>query len=273
MKLRISTITIFLICAMTTMAQQEESQNSIGLHWGMGNLQKQELIASPFIIRDWSPLNILLNYEHSGKVDQKVSLRFGQSFYYVGEPFSFLHRDIEEKKLPHSTSNIDLNYSLTKSFVQNDNWKISAGGRYRNRFQITNYEFGPSGQFLYNLSYGLDALINVEYTSGKHVFESELALPLFSFLARSPYTSQDDAYLERIMVHDDLKVFGEQLKSATFQSWGKSQMVDFDLNYTYTLNNKWDIGITYLFVMNLHNAPVRYTSIENVIYLGTTLKF
>ena len=116
-------------------------------------------------------------------------------------------------------------------------------------------------------------MVRLDYKTGKHTFDSEFALPLFSFLARSPYTSQDDLYLERIMVHGDLKVFGEHLKSATFQSWGKSQMVDFDLAYKYALNEKWDLGITYLFVMNLHNSPVRYTSIENVFYLGTTIKF
>ena len=269
-------IYIFLSILMMSTAllnAQDEKANSFGMNLGMGNLQKQDLIFSPFIIRDWSPLNILLDYEHTGKVDQKVSLRFGQSFYFLGEPFSYFSRGIEIVKWPHSSSNVDLTYSLTKSLLQNNNWKISAGGRYRNRFQITDYAFGEAGQFSYNLSYGLDALINIEYTSGKHSFESELALPLFSFLARSPYTSQDDAYLERIMVHGGLKIFVEHLKSATFQSWGKSQMADFDLSYKYALNEKWDLGITYLFVVNLYNTPVKYTSIENVIYLGTTLKF
>jgi len=75
------------------------------------------------------------------------------------------------------------------------------------------------------------------------------------------------------MVHGGLKIFVEHLKSATLQSWGKSKMADIDLSYKYALNEKWNLGITYLFVMNLHASPVQYTSIENVIYLGTTLKF
>lgn len=270
---RFCIILTILMMGTPLLKAQEVKLNSIGINLGIGNLQKQDLIFSPFIIKDWSPLNILLDYERSRKVDQKVSVRFGQSSYFVGQPFSFFAREIEYDKGAHSTSNIDLNYSLTKSFLQNDNWKISAGGRFRNRFQITNFEFGPSGQFSYNLSSGLDALINIEYRSGKHAFDSEFALPLFSYLARSPYTSQDDAYLERIMVHGDLQIFVEHLKSATLQSWNTSQMVDFNLSYKYALNDKWNLGITYLFVMNLHTTPVKYTSIENVIYLGTTLKF
>ncbi|MFC2090369.1 hypothetical protein ACFLT1_06290 [Bacteroidota bacterium] len=262
-----------MILSTALLKAQETKSNSFGMNLGMGNLQKQDLIFSPFIIKDWSPLNILLDYEHSGKVDQKVSLRFGQSFFFVGEPFSYYYRDIELEKWAHSTSNLDLNYSLTKSLVEKNNWKISAGGRYRNRFQITDYAFGEAGQFSYNLSYGLDALLNVEYKSGKHSFDSEFALPLFSFLARSPYTAQDDAYLERIMVHGGLKIFANHLKSATFQSWRTSKMVDLNLSYKYALNEKWDLGITYFFAMNRHNTPVPYTSIQNIIYLGTTLKF
>ena len=252
---------------------QEVKKNSFGINLGMGSLKKQDMIFSPFIVKDWSPLNVLLEYGHTGKVDQKVSLRFGQYSDYTGEPFSYYARGIEYEKLPHSTSNIDLNYSITKSVFHTNKWKISAGGRYRNRFQMTNFEFGHAGQFSYNLSYGLDALINLGYQSGKHTIQSEIALPIFSFLARSPYTSQDDAYLERIMVHGDLKIFAEHLKSATFQSWNTSKMVDLDLSYNYALNEKWDLGVTYLFAMNLHNTPLPYTSFENVIYIGTTLKF
>ena len=262
-----------LILSSTLLSAQDKKQNTFSMNLGMGNLQKQDLIFSSFIIRDWSPLNVLLEYGHTGKMDQKVSLRFGQYFDYTGEPFSYYARGKEYEKLPHSTSNVDLNYSITKRILHTNNWKISAGGRYRNRFQMTNYEFGHSGQFSYNLSYGLDALISSGYQSGKHAIQSEFAIPVFSFLARSPYTSQDDPYLERIMVHGDVKIFAEHLKSATMQSWNTSQMIDFDLSYIHTLNEKWDIGVTYLFTMNLHNTPLRYTSIENVIYLGTTLKF
>lgn len=262
-----------LILSTALLSAQDAKLNSLGINIGMGNLQKQDLIFSPFISRDWSPLNVLLEYGHKGKLDQKVSLRFGQYFYYVGESFSYFYRGTEYVKYPHSFSNVDLTYSLSKSFIQTSQWKISSGGRIRNRFQISSYQFGESGQSSFHLSNGLDALLNIEYKSDRHTLQSEIALPLFSYLARSPYTGQDDQYLEEIMVHGDLKVFVEHLKNGTFQSWGKSQMLDFKLGYEYALNEKWNFGITYLFSMNLHSTPLRYTSIENVLYLGTTLKF
>ena len=270
---RISIFLIALITGTALLSAQEIKSNALGINLGMGNLQKQDLIFSPFVARDWSPLNVLLEYEHHGKLNHKARLRFGQNAYFVGEPFSFYSRDILNDKYPHSFTNLDLIYSLSKTIIRSENWTIAAGGRVRNRFQISNFEFSNAGQFSYHLSTGLDAVINVGYRTGKHALNSSLALPVFSYLARSPYTGQDDLYLERIMVHGDLKIFVEHLKSGMIQSWKRSQMVDFELGYTYSLNENWDLGISYLFSMNLHNSPVNYTSIENIFYLGTTLNF
>ncbi len=270
---RLSIILSVLLMNAALLSAQEIKPNALGINLGMGNLQKQDLIFSPFVARDWSPLNVRLEYEHHGRLNHKADLRFGQYSYFVGEPFSYYSRGILYDKYPHSFTNVDLNYSLSKNVFRSPNWTISAGGRIRNRFQISNFEFGHAGQFSYHLSTGLDALVDVEYRKGKHALNSSLALPVFSYLARSPYTGQDDAYLERIMVHGDLKIFGQQLTSGTLQSWGTSKMVDFELGYHYALNAKWGIGISYLFSMNLHNDPVKYASIENIFYLGTTIKF
>ena len=266
-------ILLALLMGTTFLSAQETKSNAFGLSVGMGNLQKQDLIFSPFVASDWSPLNVLVQYEHHAKIDQKARVRFGQYSYFVGESFSYYSRDIEYEKYPHSFTNLDLNYSLSTPVYRSANWIISAGGRFRNRFQIANYEFGHAGQFSYHLSMGLDVLLDVGYGTGNHSLNASLALPIFSYLARSPYTGQDDDYLERITVHGDLKIFWEHLKSGSIQSWGTSRMVDFELGYNYALNSTWDIGITYIFFMNLHNSPVQYTSIENVFYLGTTFKF
>ena len=270
---RISFLLSALLTTTTLLSAQEIKSNAIGINLGMGKLQKQDLIFSPFVARDWSPLNVRLEYEHHGKLDHRAEVRFGHYTYFVGDPFSYYSREIKYDKYPHSFVDLDLNYSLSKNVFRSSTWTISAGGRIRNRFQIANYEFGHAGQFSYHLAIGLDALVNVEYRTGRHTLNASLALPTFSYLARSPYTGQDDEYLERIMVHGDLKIFAEQLKSGTIQSWGTSQMADIEFSYMYALNDTWDLGITYLFSMNRHSSPVQYTSIENVIYLGTAIKF
>ena len=61
-------ILLVLIAGLPLLRAQEESLNTFSIDMGMGSLKKQDLIFSPFIIQDWSPLNIMLQYEHSKKL-------------------------------------------------------------------------------------------------------------------------------------------------------------------------------------------------------------
>ena len=270
---RIHLILAVLFISSTLLTAQDDKSKSLGVYLGAGNLKKQDLIFSPFVASDWSMQNVLLEYEKNAKTNQKIRLRVGQFYDYIGASYTYYDRGREESNWPHSFTNLDLNYSLSKSIVKSENWTVSLGGRVRNRFQIANFNFGNDGQFSYNLASGLDATASVDYAFEKHSLSVEIALPIFSFQARSPYTSQDDHYLERITVHGDLKIFAEHLKTYTFQTWNTSQVADLQLGYKYSLNSHWDLGIDYLFVLNRHTSPVLYTSIENIVYLGTTFKF
>lgn len=267
-------ILLTLVMCLPILRAQQESLNTLSVDLGMGSLKKQDLIFSPFIIQDWSPANIMLQYGHSNKLEQRASLRLGQYSKFVGDPFSFVSRGEEYPKYPHNFVMLDLNYALGKRLSLSNNISLIAGGRLRNRFHITNYEFGNAGQFEYFLSSGVDAWLGISYSpQSKHNVQSNIYVPLVSTVARSPYLGQDDDYLERISVHGDLKIFWEHIKTEKITSWGTTQILDFDLNYDYEISERWTVGLTYLFSMNLSSSPQQLTSYENIIYLGTTFKF
>ncbi len=280
---RIKKITILLAALVTCLsglrAQNESSNslnkptNSIGIYWGTGNLKKQDLNFSPFVHQSWSPVNVILNYERSGKLEQRASIRFGSYGGNTGDLFTYQLDGETNTKYGNSFTLIDLNYSLGVELIENEQWKFILGGRIRNRFHISDYDFGPAGPFGYYIPMGLDAWVNLKYNAGnKHRFDANLNLPLFSGVARSPYMGQDDGYLERISVHGDLKIFFEHVKTAEIQSWGTSQIVDLDLRYHYALNDRWELGAGYMFSMNLHSKPVKLTSYQHLFLIGTTIK-
>ncbi len=252
----------------------EGPSNSIALYWGIGKLKKQDLIFSPFVHQDWSPVNVVLNYEHSGKLEHRASIRYGQYSAHTGDLYSFQLDGDTYPKYEHSFTEVDLNYSLGYRISEKENWTFILGGRFRNRFQISYYEFGPSSHFGYHVPIGLDAWFNVSFDPGsKHHLEGSLNLPLFSYVARSPYMGQDAEYMERISVHGDIKIFFQHLASGELQSWGTSQIVDLGLRYKYSLSDRWELGAAYEFSMNLHAAPRDIKSYENLFLVGTTFKF
>jgi hypothetical protein len=275
-------LTIILMALVTSLSglraqnqptsSTEKPTNSIGIYWGTGNLKKQDLIFTPFVHQSWSPVNVMLNYERSGKLEQRASIRYGHYGAQTGDPFSYIIDGETYSKYGHSFNLVDLNYSLGVKLVENEQWKFILGGRIRARFQISDYDFGSAGSFGYYIPMGLDAWVNLKYDPGsKHRFEANLNLPLFSGVARSPYMGQDDGYMERISVHGDLKIFFEHVKTAEIQSWGTSQIVDLDLRYHYALNDRWELGAGYMFSMNLHSTPARLTSYEHLFLIGTTI--
>jgi hypothetical protein len=218
---KLTLIIVALVTSLSGLLAQENSKsasaeatNSIGLSWGLGNLKKQDLIFTPFIHQSWSALNVVVDYERSGKLEQRATVRFGNYGVQTGDPFSYQLDGETYSKYGHSFNQVDLNYSLGVKLAENEQWKFILGGRIRTRFQISDYDFGTAGSFAYHIPIGLDAWFNLSFDPGnKHRFEANLNLPLFSYVARSPYMGQDDQYLEEIAVHGDLKVFFEHLKT------------------------------------------------------------
>jgi len=275
MKHRIIVLCGLIILTLSLKAQEETKVNSLGLSWGMGNIMRQDLTVSPFIHQEWSPINVRLVYERSRKLEQQASLKFGKYSPRIGEAFKYnSFYNGEEITLPHDFTMIDINYALGLSVVENEKFKFVLGGKSKNKFYASTYNFGPSGPSPLFIAFGLDIWLNMQYDiNEKHHFKSNVSLPLFSYIYRDPYLAQDDEFFENIYSHKGLKELGDRIKDGQLQSWGSSQSFDFDLSYGYSLNEKWEIGCTYLLSMNFNQIPTKFTQIENVIYIGGKFKF
>ena len=275
MKRRIIHTILLIVLTMAMMAQEQTRVNTFSLNWGMGNIMRQDLTVSPFVHQVWSPLNVRLSYERSNKLEQQASLKFGHYSPRIGEAYSYnSFYDGEQTTLPHVFTMIDINYALGFSVMENGKWKLALGGKSKNKFYASAYNFGPSGPWPLFIAFGLDIWLNMQYDlNEKHHFKSNISLPLFSYIYRDPYLAQDDEFFENIYSHNGLKELGARIKDGQLQSWGSSQSFDFDLSYGYALNEKWEIGCTYLLSMNFNQIPTKFTQIENVIYIGGTFKF
>ena len=68
MQQRTISLALFISCALALVAQEDVKVNSLSLNWGMGELMRQDLTFSPFVHKDWSPINVQLAYERSQKM-------------------------------------------------------------------------------------------------------------------------------------------------------------------------------------------------------------
>ena len=276
MKRRLFVLCGLIILTLGLKAQEAANVNSFGLSWGMGHVKRQDLSFSPMTHQKWSALNFALSYERSKKLEQEALVRFSHYAPQVGEPYEFIFAFNTEKysSYPHTFTQLDVNYALGKNIVERGNFKMALGGKARIRLWPSNYMWGDNGSFGYYFSNGLDAWLKMEYKlNDKNHLRAHVGLPLFSFVSRSPYMSQNDEYFADNIEHNDFKSVMNFLKRSEIQSWGLSQGVDLDLSYYHAFSERWELGASYWLSMNFNQAPTPLASTEHTFFISTRLKF
>mgnify|MGYP001183732490 CR=1 FL=1 len=268
----------FLIVALlltSGLTAQEVKHNDLSLNWGIGAIMRQDQTVSPFIHQKWSPVNVMLRYSRSKKLDQQAEIKFSLYNPSIVEPYSFnSFYGGEQIGLAHSFKLIDINYALGKSVLEKNDWRLVLGGKSRNHIYASDYNFGPSGPSPMFISFGLDVWLNVKYVlNEKHYFKANASIPLFSYIYRAPYLAQNDEFFENLYSHKGIKEFASRVSDGDLRSWGNSQRFDFDLCYSIVVNEKWDIGLSYLLSMNLNQSPTQFSQFENVFYINGKFKF
>ena len=268
-------IFILLVVGINKLSAQEMPNNSIQIGWGVSNLMRQDLTMSPFIHKDWSPVNAFLSYSRSKKVEQQFTLKYRH--YNPMRTASYEFNSFYNGKsttVPHSFGILDIDYSLGKELIREKKWSMVLGGKSRNFIYASDYLFGDSGPSPMIISFGLDTWIKAVYRlNEKNYFVSSLSLPLFSFVYRDPYLAQDDEYFENLYSHKGLKELTSRIADGEWRSWGKAQRVEFNIQYGYVINRKWDITTHYLFSLNVNQYPTRFTQLENTFLITGKFKF
>jgi len=266
----------FLLTGLISFGQGE-MKNSIQIDWGVGFLDRQDLSFTSLVYKPVSLLNTQITYQRTGNWAHDISTRFGLFRSPANDSYSYYnaYQDKEFSNVPYDQFVfLDINYGLSKSVFHNEHWNISVGGRERNRLQIADFSAGEGTHFSYYFCFGIDAKINAGYTiNEKNTLISNLYLPVFSHIARNPYSAQDGAYFYDSRSNNAIPTVIEYIKGGRLESWKNSQILDLDISYSYKISDRWAMGLKYLLSMNFNQYPNTLNSIENYYYLNSTIKF
>lgn len=270
-------IILFLAISAVTIigyGQPTLPENTLTLRAGLGHMVRQDLIFSPFIHRDVSPINIGLEYARSGRVYQNISIGYSSYMPMVEEPYQYLDREEQKTASPHYFTFVDIDYLLGKRIIQKGKLTTTLGGLLSSNIQLLNYVYGRVGNTGYVLSFGLGAFIKQDYQiTKKHTVSAKLQLPLVYWLARSPYLVNDDAYIENISSHSDLKSFAAFVGDGGFTTISQIQSLNFEIGYTYQLSPKWKVGASYWLEFMHARRPRNLLSLRNSFNLSVNFIF
>lgn len=270
----IFTFLFSLLAGLACLGQQVEKSNVLTLSFGPSSISRQDLIFSPLTHHDFSLINLGLDYTREAKFYQKVSLRYGNFNPRVTAPYDFTFHGDPETAYPHSFNLIDLDYQFGKQLKETQNGTLTAGGLFSTDIQALSYVYGRISSFGYYAAIGLGVFGKYERPiNEKSRLSTTLKLPLFVWLARSPYLVNDDEFIENISSHSGFKTFMAYLGDGQLATWNKVQTLDFELKYEYDQSERWGFGAAYLFEFIHMSQPRNLLSFRNSLNFSANYKF
>jgi hypothetical protein len=268
------TIAFTLTILLSSSLRAQNTTNSIQLQLGLSSSARQDLIFSPFIHNDLSPINVGIRYQKEKTFYQNLHVRFSSLKPSLIESYEFYDNNEINQLSPHIFFIVDLDYWLGKELRRSEQSATRVGMALNADIQALNYSYGRFSSFGYYSALGLGGFISHTHNiNERNKITGQIALPLFSWLARSPYLLNDDEYIENISSRSGLKTFLAFISDGNFATLNKLQTLDFRVNYTYKLTDRWEFGCDYLFEFIHSKEPRNLLSCRNSIFLNTTLKF
>lgn len=219
-------------------------------------------------------MNLGLNYSRSSRFYQKISVGYTNFNPMIAGPYQFNIHGESNTAYPHSFNFINLDYQLGKQVKRIQNQTLIIGGLFSSDIQIMNYGYGRISSFGYFTASGLGIFGTYSRSvAEKSQLEATLKLPLFVWLARSPYLVNDDEFIDNVSSHSGFKTFVAFLGDGQMAALDKIQTLDLEVKYRYDLNKRWGLEAAYLFEFVHVRQPKNLLSFRNSVNLSANFKF
>lgn len=264
---------VFALVSEAAIAQ-EDKPNAIQLRWGIARMGRQDLVFSPFRHTGFSPLNIGFSYLRSGKLYHGAHVDYTGISLAQHESFKYLDDGEEKTSAPHSATLINLNYELGAKLKHQGKRTCYLGGATDFAIQSLNYQYGRIGSFGYYAAFSLHVWYRTSFLFGeKHRLSGQIAIPLMTWLARSPYLVNDDEFIENTESHKGFATFFALLGDGKMVTWNRLQTVKLFVDYDFLLSEKWSIGARYKFDFIHSSRPRNLLSYQNTFFVYGAFKF
>jgi hypothetical protein len=271
---KIFLFTIFSVWSLSSFAQEKQPVNTLSFNYGMGHISRQDLVFSPMVHSDVSFMIAGLEYTRMANLFQNIKLKYSNYTPMVTAPYEFSELGESKTAGPHYFTFVNLEYLIGKQIHESERATTIIGAGISADVQLLNYVYGRIGSFGYYSAFGMNVFVRQNYKiNERSQVAGTLSLPLFAWLARSPYLVNDDEFIENIISHSNLKTLGAFIADGELVTWNSWQSIDFEGKYTYDLSGRWELGAAYLFKFIHASEPRNLISLQNTLVFSANFKF
>lgn len=275
-KLLLSFLAMTVAVVKLTAQDSTHLKNQIALEYGFHYLADQDLIFSPFVLKDIAPMNISTSYVHKGKFIQMAEIYFDSfnptyknTFTYYTNPDSSALETI-----PNDFTFVKINYGFGKMIRATEKYDFIVGGMSENTVIAKYYYAGYFSTFGYFASFSLSPWATYNYYFNKqNTLQFAIHFPIAAWVCRSPYLANDDQFIENISSHKSVKTFFAYVNDGNLQTLNKLQQFDIEASYIYAINKRFDTSISYHFNYIHNSTPLPYSSVQHSFNIQTSFKF
>lgn len=263
-----------LFALAESLTAQETNHNSLSLWVGPAHIARQDLIFSPMIHRDFTPVQLGVGYQRRAQLTHTFRAGYAGFDPMLSEPYDFTEYGEDQTAWPHYFTLIGLSYTAGKTIRESGKWVTTLGGAAHWDIQALNYSYGRISSFGYVSLTGMGVYVRQTFqVTERWRLHGEVQLPLLLWQARSPYLVNDDEFIENIASHSGFKSFMAFLADGHLTSLHEVQSVDLELGVSRLLTEKWQLGASYHLDLLRMTEPRPLLSVRHIFQVSAQFQF
>lgn len=240
-------LALLVCCALPGLAHARgPARDELSLGWSPRVVLRRDQIGSPRLQAGPAWAAGVLRYTRTRALDghrtgldfAKATLRSQPDFEYLRWPEQ---ETVKTEGSPQTTVRFD--YAYLRALPMPAGLALRLGPALDFDIQQVDWVHHPFALGVYMGVFALDARAELEYSPGpRHRLQMAVSMPLFAWVARSPYALNDDESIYANRDHSGVKTFFRYLAGGRFETWNKLQAARLDLRYDLRLADHWALS-------------------------------
>lgn len=275
----ICVLCIAFACATPAQVRAETPSrvDEISLAYSPRAIVADDDLVTPRTLRGGAALGLTARYARTNVDDaHRVRFDFSQATLYTQENFDYRTWPDDE---PATTSGspvtyVRVDYAYLRSIPLREGLHLRVGGAVDIDLQSADWVYHPFAYGAYFGAFALDARGEFEYRPNRrHSVTTELSIPLFAWVTRSPYAVHDDWTIQANRDHSGAKTFFRYVGNGEFQSFNRYRGLRIGVRYTWYPGETWGLLAGARMRLVANTTPRHVLAQEYVLALGVTARF
>jgi hypothetical protein len=258
---------LYVVLSLVALA---EEPSTIDIAWTTSYRARQDDLMSPLVHAGVAPFGGLFTYRHRGP---RTSLLAGLEVDSVpeksGPTYEYPTDDGTATTYPSSWTTARIPVGYGASVLHSDDVDLAVGGMFDARIEVLSWSYGVTYTTGYSGAFTLGPWVDGHWRAAdRWTLEGSLTLPLFGWLARSPYALNDDEYILANQTHNPLVAFGAYFADGGLTWVGEHQAVRTRAAAVFELKGRTSLVAAWRFEVLHFTEPLPALAYGNALDLG-----